>query len=129
MINRIIVLLTLLYGVLLGVNAQGNSVETISHALEITTSQAQANIWDWQIHRRLSAPLTVGKTYRLTIVPRASIAAASRQPCFAYGLPLPFRLTGRDFGGKRLYQICALCTTIFTSPRRRALLRLSPSAA
>ena len=67
MINRIIVLLTLLCGVLLGVNAQGNSVETISHALEITTSQAQANIWDWQIHRRLSAPLTVGKTYRLTM--------------------------------------------------------------
>ena len=57
----------MLCGVLLGVNAQGNSVETISHALEITTSQAQANIWDWQIHRRLSAPLTVGKTYRLTM--------------------------------------------------------------
>ena len=67
MINRIIVLLTLLCGVLLGVNAQGNSEETISHALEVTTSQAQANIWDWQIHRRLSAPLTVGKTYRLTM--------------------------------------------------------------
>ena len=65
--NRIIVLLTLLCGVLLGVNAQGNSEETISHALEVTTSQAQANIWDWQIHRRLSAPLTVGKTYRLTM--------------------------------------------------------------
>ena len=67
MINRIIVLLTLLCGVLLGVNAQGNSEEAISHALEVTTSQAQANIWDWQIHRRLSVPLTVGKTYRLTM--------------------------------------------------------------
>ena len=65
--NRIIVLLTLLCGVISGLNAQGNSEEAISHALEITTSQAQANIWDWQIHRRLSAPLTVGKTYRLTM--------------------------------------------------------------
>lgn len=67
MINRIIVLLTLLCGVISGLNAQGNSEEAISHALEVTTSQAQANIWDWQIHRRLSAPLTVGKTYRLTM--------------------------------------------------------------
>ena len=65
--NRIIVLLTLLCGVISGLNAQGNSEEAISHALEVTTSQAQANIWDWQIHRRLSAPLTVGKTYRLTM--------------------------------------------------------------
>ena len=65
--NRIIVLLTLLCGVISGLNAQGNSEEAISHALEVTTSQAQANIWDWQIHRRLSAPLIVGKTYRLTM--------------------------------------------------------------
>ena len=65
--NRIIVLLTLLCGVISGLNAQGNSEEAISHALEVTTSQAQANIWDWQIHRRLSVPLTVGKTYRLTM--------------------------------------------------------------
>ena len=57
----------MLCGVISGLNAQGNSEEAISHALEVTTSQAQANIWDWQIHRRLSAPLIVGKTYRLTM--------------------------------------------------------------
>jgi len=41
--------------------------EGINHALKVTTSEPKANIWDWQIHRRLSQPLTVGKSYRLTM--------------------------------------------------------------
>ena len=65
--HRLLLMFTLLCYVLSGIKAQENSEEAISHALEVTTSQAQANIWDWQIHRRLSAPLTVGKTYRLTM--------------------------------------------------------------
>ena len=65
--NRLLLMFTLLCCVLSGVKAQGNSEETVNHALEVITSQAQANIWDWQIHRRLGTPLTVGKTYRLTM--------------------------------------------------------------
>ena len=65
--HRLLLMFTLLCCVLSGVNAQGNSEETVNHALEVITSQAQANIWDWQIHRRLGTPLTVGKTYRLTM--------------------------------------------------------------
>lgn len=41
--------------------------EGINHALKVTTSEPKANPWDWQIHRRLSQPLTVGKSYRLTM--------------------------------------------------------------
>ena len=65
--HRLLLMFTLLCCVLSGVKAQGNSEETVNHALEVITSQAQANIWDWQIHRRLRTPLTVGKTYRLTM--------------------------------------------------------------
>ena len=65
--NRLLLMFTLLCCVLSGVKAQGNSEETVNHALEVITSQAQANIWDWQIHRRLGTTLTVGKTYRLTM--------------------------------------------------------------
>ena len=65
--HRLLLMFTLLCCVLSGVKAQGNSEETVNHALEVITSQAQANIWDWQIHRRLGTPLTVGKTYRLTM--------------------------------------------------------------
>ena len=65
--HRLLLMFTLLCCVLSGVKAQGNSEETVNHALEVITSQVQANIWDWQIHRRLGTPLTVGKTYRLTM--------------------------------------------------------------
>ena len=65
--HRLLLMFTLLCCVLSGVKAQGNSEETVNHALEVITSQSQANIWDWQIHRRLGTPLTVGKTYRLTM--------------------------------------------------------------
>ena len=65
--HRLLLMFTLLCCVLSGVKAQGNSEETVNHALEVITSQAQANIWDWQIHRRLGTTLTVGKTYRLTM--------------------------------------------------------------
>ena len=65
--HRLLLMFTLLCCVLSGVKAQGNSEATVNHALEVITSQAQANIWDWQIHRRLGTPLTVGKTYRLTM--------------------------------------------------------------
>ena len=65
--HRLLLLFTLLCGVLFGAKAQDNEDEGINHALEVTTSEPQANIWDWQMHRRLSEPLTVGKTYRLTM--------------------------------------------------------------
>ena len=39
--------------------------EGINHALKVTTSEPQANIWDWQIHYKLDAPLAVGKSYVL----------------------------------------------------------------
>ena len=54
--HRLLLLLTLLCGVLSG--AKG-----INHALEVTTSEPQANIWDWQMHYKLDAPLIVGKNY------------------------------------------------------------------
>ena len=65
--HRLLLLFTLLCGVLFGAKAQDNEDEGINHALEVTTSEPQTNIWDWQMHRRLSEPLTVGKTYRLTM--------------------------------------------------------------
>ena len=65
--HRLLLMFTLLCCVLSGVKAQGNSEETVNHALEVITSLGQANIWDWQIHRRLGTPLTMGKTYRLTM--------------------------------------------------------------
>ena len=65
--QRLLILLTLLCCVFSVTKAQDNVEEGINHALQVTTSGAQANIWDWQIHRRLSTPLTVGKTYRLTM--------------------------------------------------------------
>ena len=58
--HRLLLLLTLLCGVLSG--AKG-----INHALEVTTSEPQANIWDWQMHYKLDAPLTVGKNYVLKV--------------------------------------------------------------
>lgn len=39
--------------------------EGINHALEVTTAEAKQNIWDWQMHYKLDAPLTVGKKYEL----------------------------------------------------------------
>lgn len=39
--------------------------EGINHALEVTTAEAKENIWDWQMHYKLDAPLTVGKKYEL----------------------------------------------------------------
>ena len=74
--HRLLLMFTLLCCVLSGVKAQENSEETVNHALEIITSQAQANIWDWQIHRRLGTPLTVGKTYRLTMRIKGSAEGA-----------------------------------------------------
>ncbi|MGM9733221.1 MAG: sialate O-acetylesterase [Prevotella sp.] len=65
--QRLLILLTLLCCVFSVTKAQDNVEEGINHVLQVTTSGAQANIWDWQIHRRLSTPLTVGKTYRLTM--------------------------------------------------------------
>ncbi len=41
--------------------------EDINHALKVTTAEPKENPWDWQIHRRLSQPLTVGKSYKLTM--------------------------------------------------------------
>ena len=61
--HRLLLLLTLLCGVLSGAKAQNNEDEGINHALEVTTSEPQANIWDWQMHYKLDAPLTVGKNY------------------------------------------------------------------
>ena len=63
--HRLLFLLTLLCGVLSGTKAQNNEDEGINHALEVTTSEPQANIWDWQMHYKLDAPLTVGKNYVL----------------------------------------------------------------
>ena len=39
--------------------------EGINHALEVTTAEVKQNIWDWQMHYKLDAPLTVGKKYEL----------------------------------------------------------------
>ena len=63
--HRLLFLLTLLCGVLSGTKAQNNEDEGINHALEVTTSEPQENIWDWQMHYKLDAPLTVGKNYVL----------------------------------------------------------------
>ena len=63
--HRLLLLLTLLCGVLSGAKAQNNEDEGINHALEVTTSEPQENIWDWQMHYKLDAPLTVGKNYVL----------------------------------------------------------------
>ena len=38
-----------------------------NHSLQITTPQPQENIWDWQLHYRLDAPLTKGAEYRMTM--------------------------------------------------------------
>lgn len=38
-----------------------------NHALQIVTPKPQANIWDWQMHYKLDAPMTKGNTYKLTM--------------------------------------------------------------
>lgn len=63
--HRLLLLLTLLCCVIFGAKAQNNEDDGINHALEVTTSVPQANIWDWQMHYKLDAPLTVGKNYVL----------------------------------------------------------------
>lgn len=63
--RKLFTLCMYLFCAVMGIYAQES--DGINHALQVTTSAAQANIWDWQMHRRLSTPLTVGKTYRLTM--------------------------------------------------------------
>lgn len=46
--------------------------EGTNHALKITTSEPKENIWDWQIHYKLDAPLTKGKKYVLTMRAKGS---------------------------------------------------------
>lgn len=46
--------------------------EGTNHALKVTTSEPKENIWDWQIHYKLDAPLTKGKTYVLTMRAKGS---------------------------------------------------------
>ena len=70
--HRLLFLLTLLCGVLSGAKAQNNEDEGINHALEVTTSEPQENIWDWQIHYKLDAPLTVGKNYKGLVINKAT---------------------------------------------------------
>ena len=60
-----LLLLTLLCCVLFEAKPQNKEDEGINHALEVTTSEPQENIWDWQMHYKLDAPLTVGKKYVL----------------------------------------------------------------
>ena len=60
-----LLLLTLLCCVLFEAKPQNKEDEGINHALEVTTSEPQKNIWDWQMHYKLDAPLTVGKKYVL----------------------------------------------------------------
>lgn len=43
-----------------------------NHALHINTPEAQANPWDWQMHYKLSTPLTKGGKYTLTMRIKAS---------------------------------------------------------
>ena len=43
------------------------SGEDNCHALRITTTEPQANIWDWQIHYKLDTPLTLGRSYTFTM--------------------------------------------------------------
>ncbi len=78
--NRKLLLVTIsLFCAMMGIHSQDNAKsedignygttrsmsEGINHALEVTTSEAKENIWDWQMHYKLDAPLTVGKKYEL----------------------------------------------------------------
>ena len=78
--NRKLLLVTFsLFCAVMGIHSQDNAKsedignygttrsisEGINHALEVTTAEAKQNIWDWQIHYKLDAPLTVGKKYEL----------------------------------------------------------------
>lgn len=57
--------------------AHTKSISNISnYALQITTPEAQTNPWDWQMHYKLSAPLTKGGMYTLTMRMKASSAAS-----------------------------------------------------
>lgn len=46
-----------------------------NHCLKIVTPNASANLWDWQLHYKLAAPLTKDASYTLTMRMRASDAA------------------------------------------------------
>ncbi|MCI7399710.1 MAG: sialate O-acetylesterase [Prevotella sp.] len=78
--NRKVLLVTIsLFCAMMGIHSQDNAKsedignygttrsmsEGINHALEVTTAEAKQNIWDWQMHYKLDAPLTVGKKYEL----------------------------------------------------------------
>ncbi|MDD6862766.1 MAG: sialate O-acetylesterase [Prevotella sp.] len=78
--NRKLLLVTIsLFCAVMGIHSQYNAKsedtgnygktrsmsEGINHALEVTTTEAKENIWDWQMHYKLDAPLTVGKKYEL----------------------------------------------------------------
>ena len=78
--NRKLLLVTIsLFCTMMGIHSQDNAKsedignygttrsmsEGINHALEVTTAEAKQNIWDWQMHYKLDAPLTVGKKYEL----------------------------------------------------------------
>lgn len=78
--NRKLLLVTIsLFCAVMGIHSQDNAKsedtgnygttrsmsEGINHALEVTTAEAKENIWDWQMHYKLDAPLTVGKMYEL----------------------------------------------------------------
>ena len=78
--NRKLLLVTIsLFCAVMGIHSQDNAKsedignygttrsmsEGINHALEVTTAEAKQNIWDWQMHYKLDAPLTVGKMYEL----------------------------------------------------------------
>ena len=78
--NRKLLLVTIsLFCAVMGIYSQDNAKsedignygttrsmsEGINHALEVTTAEAKENIWDWQMHYKLDAPLTVGKKYEL----------------------------------------------------------------
>ena len=78
--NRKLLLVTIsLFCAVMGIHSQDNAKsedignygttrsmsEGINHALEVTTAEAKQNIWDWQMHYKLDAPLTVGKKYEL----------------------------------------------------------------
>ena len=78
--NRKLLLVTIsLFCAVMGIYSQDNAKsedignygttrsmsEGINHALEVITAEAKQNIWDWQMHYKLDAPLTVGKKYEL----------------------------------------------------------------
>ena len=78
--NRKLLLVTIsLFCAVMGIHSQDNAKsedignygttrstsEGINHAIEVTTAEAKENIWDWQMHYKLDAPLTVGKKYEL----------------------------------------------------------------